>query len=77
MKKLKIKIIRDLCIGAGTCIVQAPGTFEFDKDSIAVIKNPKGNTVEEIIAAAKSCPTFAIILYDGDTGKQIWPEAKK
>ncbi|MBI4091240.1 ferredoxin [candidate division WWE3 bacterium] len=74
MKRIKITIIRELCIGVGTCVVQAPGTFELDSENIAVIKNENGDSLVSIIEAAKSCPTLAIYLNDADTGEQIWPE---
>jgi ferredoxin len=71
---LKITIIRELCIGAGTCLIHAPNTFDLDNENIAILKNIEGESVPAIIAAAKSCPTLAIIVHDEDTGKQIWPE---
>jgi ferredoxin len=70
---MKIKIIRKECIGAGTCVVLAPNTFELDDKLIAVFK--KGNKKDsdtDIIAAAKSCPVLALILEDSK-GKQIYP----
>ncbi|OGC50282.1 hypothetical protein A2716_03680 [candidate division WWE3 bacterium RIFCSPHIGHO2_01_FULL_40_23] len=75
--KVKITVIRDLCIGAGTCVVQAPNTFELDNENIAIVKDIPGDSVQAIIAAAKSCPTLAIILDDEETGKRIWPEEKE
>lgn len=73
MRKLKITIIRDLCIGAGTCLIHAPETFELDGQNIAILKNAEGNTVSEIVEAAKSCPTVAILVEDADTGEKLWP----
>lgn len=68
----KIVVDRELCIGAASCIALANATFELDDENKAVVKNPKGNTDEEIHAAAVSCPTNAIFLYDED-GNQIYP----
>ena len=69
----KIKIDRDLCIGAGTCAVLAPNTFELDNELKAVLKKGDHKDSEEyILAAAKSCPVLAIIL-EGEDGKQIYP----
>ncbi|MBI2624846.1 MAG: ferredoxin [Candidatus Nealsonbacteria bacterium] len=84
-KIYKVKVIRDLCIGAGSCEVISPKVFKVDEEAKAIIlgqgTNPDENgfvmaakdTAENVIAAAKSCPTFAIIVLD-ETGKQIWPE---
>ena len=70
---MKIKIDRDLCIGAGTCVALAPNTFELDDELKATLKdNDKKDPEEGILAAAKSCPTLAIILED-EQGKQIYP----
>jgi len=70
---MKIKIDRDLCIGAGTCTVLAPKTFYLDSELKVILKrNGKKDSDGDIIAAAKSCPVAAIIL-EGEKGKQIFP----
>lgn len=68
-----VEVIRDLCIGAASCVALASDTFELDTEAKAVVKNPKGNSSAELLAAAQSCPVNAIILKDA-SGKQIWPE---
>ena len=74
MAKYKIEIDRDLCIGDGACVDEAPQTLELDDDSIAVVTDPEGNTDEEVMAAAQSCPVDAIILTDAESGEKVWPE---
>ena len=69
---MKIKILRDLCISAGTCVAIAPDTFELDDEGKVVLKNPDGDDEQAIIDAAKSCPTQAIEVYD-DEGKKLAP----
>lgn len=69
---MKIKIDRNLCIGAGTCSVIAPEVFELDSELKAIVKDQSGAPDDKIIDAAKSCPVLAIFLED-DTGKQIYP----
>lgn len=68
----KIKVDRDLCIGAASCIAVAPGTFELDEEAKAVIVDPKAHSDVEIMDAAKSCPVKAILL-EGEDGKKIYP----
>ncbi|MFA4873027.1 MAG: ferredoxin [Patescibacteria group bacterium] len=68
----KIVVERELCIGAASCVAIAPGVFELDKDNIAIIKDAKGGDDTTIMAAAESCPTKAIFIYDID-GKQVYP----
>lgn len=68
----RIRVDRELCIGAASCIALAPEIFELDSEGIAIITDPDGSTVEAMMEAAKSCPTNAIIVEDAD-GNQIWP----
>lgn len=69
---MKIKILREKCISAGTCVAIAPDVFELDDEGKAVLINPDGADEQTIIDAAKSCPTQAIEIYD-DKGKQVVP----
>ncbi len=69
---MKIKLDRDKCISAATCVAIAPNTFDLDDEGKVILKDPKGDDEQTIIDAAKSCPTLAIEIYD-DEGKQIVP----
>ncbi|MEA3494462.1 MAG: ferredoxin [Bacteroidota bacterium] len=69
---MKVKIIRDKCISAATCVAIAPDTFELDDEGIAILKNLDGDDEQTIIDAAKSCPTQAIEVFD-DEGKKLVP----
>lgn len=74
VRKLKVRVERDLCIGAATCIAVAPKTFLLDEDAKAVILNTaEEDSDETIIDAAKSCPTAAIII-ENEKGEQIFPK---
>lgn len=70
--QVKIKVINDLCISAGICVVIAPETFDLDEDGIAYVKTGTWDEAEKIIEAAKGCPTVAIIIEDLE-GNQIYP----
>ncbi len=73
VKKIgNIEVDRALCIGAASCIAVSPDTFELDGEAKALIRNLHGNTDEEIMDSAKSCPTKAIKVFD-ENGKQIYP----
>jgi len=73
VKGMSVKVDRDLCIGAATCIAVAVKTFNLDTEAKAVILDSADEeTREAIIEAAKSCPTAAIIIKD-EKGKQIYP----
>lgn len=69
----KIVIDRDLCIGAASCIAVSAATFELDNENKAVVTGADVASDDELIAAAQSCPTKAILLFDKD-GKQIFPK---
>ena len=82
---MRVRVDRELCIGAASCIALLPEVFELDEEGKAVIKRLKGDKNSEwadakelsveakmVLEAARSCPTNAIIVEDDD-GKQIYP----
>lgn len=69
---MRIEINRDLCIGAASCVVIAPGTFEMDDENKVILIDAQGNDAQTILEAAQSCPTAAITLIDDD-GHQYYP----
>lgn len=84
-----IKVDRDLCIGAASCIAVYPEIFELDEENKAVILKKGGEKTsdqteltllscenvddDQLLLAAQSCPTAAIFLYNQD-GQQVYPE---
>jgi len=72
--KYKIKVLRDTCISAGSCVAFSPAVFQLDGESKAVVQ--EGGTDEEatILMAAQACPTSAIVITDVETGEQVWPK---
>ncbi|PIP64753.1 hypothetical protein COW96_00805 [Candidatus Roizmanbacteria bacterium CG22_combo_CG10-13_8_21_14_all_33_16] len=74
IRKLKVWVDRDLCIGAATCIAVAPKTFVLDSEAKAIfIDTTVEDTDENIIEAAKACPVAAIIIED-ENGNRIFPK---
>jgi ferredoxin len=71
--KYKVKVIRDLCIGAASCIAVSPSVFKLDSENKAIIPEGAQDVPENILMAAQSCPTKAIVITDTETGKQVWP----
>lgn len=69
---VEIRILREKCISAATCVVYAPSTFDLDNENIAVIKNGKWDRLEKIIASAQSCPIVAIEVYI--KGERVYPK---
>jgi ferredoxin len=59
---LEVFVDRDACTGARACVLRAPHTFALDGSGKAVAAEPPGDPEEAILAAARSCPNFAIEL---------------
>jgi ferredoxin len=72
LKITKIVVDRDLCIGAASCVVIAPKSFQMDGENKAYVVDLEGHDAETLIMAAESCPTKAVFLYDED-GRQVYP----
>ena len=71
--KYKVTVIRDLCIGAASCVAFSPTVFDLDGEKKAVIIDGADDTPDNIMMAAQSCPTKAIVVIDTETGEQVWP----
>jgi ferredoxin len=71
--KYKIKVIRDLCIGAASCVAISPNIFKLDGENKAIIEEAGQDVPENILMAAQSCPTKAIVIIDTETNTQVWP----
>ena len=68
-----VRVDRDLCKGAGSCVVLAPGVFQMDSADKAVIIDQHGESDDTIWSAAESCPFDAIILEDEQSGEWLYP----
>lgn len=72
-KKITVRVDRNLCIGAATCVAVAPKTFALDNEAKAIVLDTAGEeTLQTILDAAKSCPVAAIFVTD-ETGQQLYP----
>lgn len=72
--KYIVEVKIDLCIGAASCVAIAANTFQLDEANKVYILETDWDQDDIIMAAAQSCPTFAIIIKDAATGKQIFPQ---
>lgn len=73
--KYIVEYHREICDGIGTCSQLAANTFVMDDENKAqLVELPvTEDTDDEILAAAQSCPVFAIFIFDKETGEQIFP----
>jgi ferredoxin len=65
---VEITVDRALCIGSGDCVDTAPDVFQLDEEDKAVVVDPDGASVDDILTAAGNCPVSAIFVVgeDGD-----------
>ena len=64
---LKVIADRDVCIGAGMCVMSAPEVFDQDDDGVVVVVQAEV-PAEHAAAAARavaSCPSGALRQVDG------------
>jgi ferredoxin len=58
------------CSAHGDCVTIAPAAFKLADDGAVVIGT---TSYQELLAAAKACPTVAIVVLDDETGEQVYP----
>jgi ferredoxin len=70
---MKITVDRTKCEGYAKCLQVTPKVFKRDAKMIAEVIDPKGDSDDKILFAAKLCPTKAISLEAEGSGKKIFP----
>ena len=60
--RIEVTVDRSLCIGSGDCVDTAPDVFQLDEEDKAVVVDPDGAAVDDIIGAAGNCPVSAIFV---------------
>jgi ferredoxin len=69
---LRVYVDPNRCIANAKCTVAAPGIFVLDEETgVATIENEDIATVEQYFAAARACPTQAIIIEQ--YGRRVFP----
>lgn len=63
---LDIRIDREVCMGSGNCVFYVPGVLDLDDDGIAIVVDPSAGEDDQIILAARGCPTQAISVFSGE-----------
>jgi ferredoxin len=61
-----VEIDRAACMGTGTCMVYAGGTFEYDPDGKAALRAEPTDDLDAVRAAVEACPTSALRLVDDE-----------
>jgi ferredoxin len=60
--RIHVTVDRGLCIGSGDCVDTAPDVFQLDDEDKAVVVDPDGAPVDDILQAAGNCPVSAIFV---------------
>jgi ferredoxin len=74
MTKYKVVVDQNKCIGAGSCVAAAALTFRLNEANKSEIIDQDGNSDEEKLLAAQTCPTGAIMVIDTVSGQKVWPK---
>ncbi len=72
MAKLIVSIDQGRFIGAGNCVHIAPAAFQLDGEFVAYVVDPASVDDDDLLDAARSCPTDAIYL-DTEGGEAVYP----
>jgi ferredoxin len=60
--RIQVTVDRSLCIGSGDCVDTAPDVFQLDDEDKAVVVDPDGAPLDDILTAAGGCPVSAIFV---------------
>jgi ferredoxin len=71
VNRIEVTVDRALCIGSGDCVDTAPDVFQLDDEDKAIVVDPDGASVDDIVAAAGNCPVAAIFVV-GEAG-DVYP----
>lgn len=63
---IEIEVDRALCIGSGDCVDSAAAVFELDSEDKAVVIDPDGAPIDQVIEAAGNCPVTAVFVRNGE-----------
>jgi ferredoxin len=62
VNRVEVTVDRALCIGSGDCVDTAPDVFPLDDEDKAVVVDPDGAALDDVIEAARNCPVSAIFV---------------
>ena len=66
-----VKIDKQSCLSSGRCVAVAPAAFGLDDDQLAEVLGDAASLPDErLLAIAKACPSYAILLYD-EQGQEV------
>ncbi len=80
---IHVRVDSEKCLGFGSCVIVAPSVFRLDERpgrgtfqnmaKLDVLDESGGEDFQNLLTAAQSCPTQAIVIEDQKTGRRIYP----
>ena len=65
--RIEVRVDEGMCMGVESCIRHAPASFTMTPERRSIAVDPPGDDLGAVVAAAQSCPNFAISVYvDGE-----------
>ncbi|MGW0777301.1 ferredoxin [Streptomyces sp. NPDC002835] len=63
---MRITVDTDRCIGAGQCVLSAPGVFDQDEDGLVLVRgsDPAPEDHDTVYQAGDLCPAHAITVHE-------------
>jgi ferredoxin len=69
MVSARVTADREVCVGAGNCVMTAPQVFDQDDDGRVVVLDPDPAVAPEVLERAEQmCPSGAITAAPGPSG---------
>jgi ferredoxin len=59
-EQIRVQANRDVCIGAGMCVLTAGAVFDQDDDGIVVVLEETPEDVDAVRQAVANCPSGAL-----------------
>lgn len=75
-RRVRVSVDHNLCVGNTFCVQTAPRVFVLNESRQSEAKNPRGDTLERILEAARNCPVSAIIVEDEETEERLFPPSQ-
>ncbi|MFJ8233356.1 MULTISPECIES: ferredoxin [Streptomyces] len=63
---MRITVDADLCVGAGQCVLSAPGVFDQDEDGLVRVlhSRPVPEDADAVRLAGELCPAHTITVHE-------------
>jgi ferredoxin len=71
-RELTVVVDGDVCAASQLCFEVVPEAFRLNDDGVAEVDDLSAATEDQLLEAARRCPTGAIIVRDSATGERVY-----